>query len=104
MTHLPPTRVSNDSEYIVFFNLINSKAGLSVKDLVEKSKKDRTTVQKILSNLLRRELLMKRQINRERGYMCVYFSKNKKEILDEIEKNVESYFEKIKSSFQNLRS
>lgn len=88
----------NESEYRVFSSIIKSKKGLSVKELVEKIQKDRTTIQKILTKLLKRKLLNKRQINLDRGFMFVYFSKNKEEIILEIEENVKIYFEKIKES------
>lgn len=88
----------NESEYLIFAEIIKSKKGLSVKDLVEKIDKDRTTVQKILTKLLNRKLLMKRQINLDRGFMFVYFSKNKDEIITEIEANVDEYFARIKES------
>ena len=39
------------------------------KELVEKVDKDRTTVQKILTKLLKRGLLMKRQMN----HLCTVF-------------------------------
>lgn len=88
----------NDSEYAIFAELIKSKSGLSVKELVEKVEKDRTTVQKILSKLVKRDLLTKRQMNLDRGFMFVYFSKNRNNIINEIEINVNSYFEKISES------
>jgi predicted transcriptional regulator len=88
----------NESEYLIFAEIIKSKKGLSVKELVEKIQKDRTTVQKILTKLLKRELLVKRQINLDRGFMFVYFSKNKDDIVKEIGENVDSYFAKIKES------
>lgn len=93
----------NESEYHIFAEIIKSKKGLSVKELVDKVKKDRTTVQKILTKLLNRKLLMKRQINLDRGFMFVYFSKNKDEIIGEIEGNVEEYFVKIRESIQKWK-
>lgn len=93
----------NDSEYAIFSQLIKSKRGLSVKELVEKVEKDRTTVQKILSKLLKRNLLMKRQMNLDRGFMFVYFSKNRDEIIKEIELNVESYFQAIKENLDKWK-
>lgn len=93
----------NDSEYAVFSQLIKSKRGLSVKEIVEKVKKDRTTVQKILTKLLKRNLLMKRQMNLDRGFMFVYFSKNRDEIIKEIEVNVESYFQVIKENLDKWK-
>ncbi|MCH8520058.1 MAG: BlaI/MecI/CopY family transcriptional regulator [Nanoarchaeota archaeon] len=94
----------NDSEYEIFAQIIKSRRGLSVKELVEKTQKDRTTVQKILTKLIKRKLLMKRQMNLERGFMFVYFSKNREEIFNEIEQNVENYFKTIKQSLEAWKS
>lgn len=94
----------NDSEYLIFSQIMISKRGLSVKEIVDKIEKDRTTVQKILTKLLKRGLLMKRQVNLDRGFMFMYFSKNKEEIIKEIEENVESYFNSIKASLDKWRS
>ena len=91
----------NESEYAIFSQLMGSSSGLSVKELVEKIGKDRTTVQKILTKLLKRGLLMKRQMNLDRGFMFVYFSKNKDEIIAEIEVNARNYYESIKESLAN---
>jgi predicted transcriptional regulator len=93
----------NDSEYAIFSEIMLSQSGLSVKELVEKVKKDRTTVQKILSKLMKRGLLMKRQMNLDRGFMFVYFSKHKKEIIQEIEKNVDNYFKSLKESLDQWK-
>ncbi len=94
----------NDSEYLVFAELMKTKTGLSVKEIVEKVQKDRTTVQKILTKLLKRGLCMKRQMNLERGFMFVYFSKNKTEIIEEIEENVDSYFKGLKDSLEKWKA
>lgn len=83
--------------------MMKNSSGLSVKEIVEKVNKDRTTVQKILSKLLKMGLLMKRQINLDRGFMFVYFSKNKSEIIGEIDKNVKDYFELIKKSLDEWK-
>ena len=93
----------NESEYSVFAELMKTKKGLSVKDIVEKIDKDRTTVQKILSKLLKRGLCMKRQINLDRGFMFVYFSKNNNEIIKEIEINLETYFKNLKDSLEKWK-
>lgn len=94
----------NDSEYLIFSQIMMSKRGLSVKEIVEKIEKDRTTVQKILTKLLKQGLLMKRQVNLDRGFMFVYFSKNKEEIVTEIEANVKNYFDNIKSQLDKWKS
>ncbi len=94
----------NESEYLVFAEILKSQKGLSVKELVDKISKDRTTIQKILTNLIGRKLLMKRQMNLDRGFMFVYFSKNKEEIINDIEKNFDLYVEKIKESISTWKS
>ncbi len=94
----------NESEYLIFSQLIKSKSGVSVKELVEKVGKDRTTIQKILIKLLKRGLVLKRQVNLDRGFMFVYFAKNKDEIVKDIEANVNSYFDKIKESLDKLKT
>lgn len=94
----------NDSEYLIFAELMKSGSGLSVKELVDRVQKDRTTVQKILTKLLKRNLLMKRQMNLDRGFMFVYFSKNKDEIIKEIEENVSNYFNNIKTSLEKWKN
>lgn len=88
----------NNTEYLIFAELIQNRKGLSVKELLEKVQKDRTTVQKILIKLSKRDLVMKRQINLDRGFMFVYFSKNKAEIIEEIENNVKDYFAEVQRS------
>ncbi len=93
----------NDSEYDIFAALIKNKRGLSVKELVDKVQKDRTTVQKILAKLLKRNLLMKRQVNLDRGFMFVYFSKNREEIITEIETNIDSYFSSVKEQLEKWK-
>ena len=93
----------NDSEFDIFLALMESPRGLSVKEIVERVNKDRTTVQKILTKLLKRNLVMKRQMNLDRGFMFVYFSKNKKDIIEEIEHNVDEYFRSLKESLNRWK-
>jgi len=94
----------NESEYAIFSKLINSKKGYSVKELVEKIGKDRTTVQKIVSKLLKRDLLTKKQINLERGFMFLYLAKNKENVISEIENNVNNYFNSVRESLEKWKS
>ena len=94
----------NDSEYAIFSHLMLSKKGLGVKELVEKVGKDRTTVQKILAKMIKKGLLSKRQLNLDRGFMFVYFSKDKEEVIKEIEDNVEKYINNIKNSLEEWKT
>jgi len=93
----------NDSEYKVFAQLIKTKTGISVKNLVKKIGKDRTTIQKILTKLSKRDLISKRQVNLDRGFMFVYFSKDKQNIINEIEINANNYFKNIKESINKWK-
>lgn len=93
----------NESEYFIFSELIKSDEGLSVKELIKIVNKDRTTIQKILIKLLKRNLILKRQVNLDRGFMFIYFAKNKNEIVKDIETNVEQYFNRIKESLSELK-
>ena len=45
---------------------------------------------------------MKRQVNLDRGFMFVYFSKNKEENISEIEENVNKYFQNIKENLGKM--
>lgn len=47
-------------------------AGCSVKELVDIFKLDRTTIQKSITLLQKKELVTKRQINLDRGFMFLY--------------------------------
>ncbi len=79
----------NKTESIILIALTEEKKGLSVKELVGVTQKDRTTVQKILIKLSKQDLVMKRQINLDRGFMFVYFSIDLENILDTIENNLQ---------------
>ena len=94
----------NDSEYLIFNEIIKNRSGLSVKQLVEIFGKERTTIQKILSKLVKKNLLTKRQVNLERGFMFLYISKNKKDLVKEIEVNLISYLNSMKESLEKWKN
>lgn len=77
----------NKSESEFLLKLVKLESA-SVKEMSEKLKKDRTTSQKILSKLCRRKLIIKRQINLNRGFMFVYFIKDKDEFWINIKNSI----------------
>ncbi|OVE74900.1 hypothetical protein BVX95_00905, partial [archaeon D22] len=58
-----------------------------IQDSIEK---DRTTIQRSIKNLIKKELIHRRQINLESGGYMYYYCINKK---DEIKKQIYSNFE-----------
>lgn len=66
----------NKSESLFLLKLSKNDI-LSVKEMSSIMKKDRTTSQKILSKLYRKNIIDKKQLNLDRGFMFVYFIKDK---------------------------
>jgi len=93
----------SSSEYDVLNEIMKHKKGTSIKDLIKRLEKQRTTIQKIISKLIQKDLIKRRQLNLDRGYMYIYLAKNKEEIVKEIEKNVNSYFESLKKSLERWK-
>ncbi len=94
----------NDREYEVFKEIMKKrKGGVSVKELSNKLEKQRTTIQKILFKLLNKNLIKKKQINLDRGYMYVYFPVEKEKIIEEVENNIENYYNSLKKSISKWK-
>lgn len=93
----------NETQYLVFELLLKSNKGLSVKDIIEYTKKDRTTIQKILIKLYQDKIVFKRQMNLDRGFMFVYFLNDRNKLIDEIEENINSYYTKLKDKLNQFR-
>ncbi len=47
---------------------------ITVKELAKKLKKDRTTIQKLLKELMRKKLVVRRQLNLRKGGYIYYYS------------------------------
>lgn len=91
------------TEFNIMVKLKEEGKEFSIKDLMETLNKDRTTIQKSINKLLAKEVVLKRQINLDRGFMYVFkynynstFIKDKvKELTEEI-KGIKEFFKNNK--------
>ncbi|MCK4247891.1 MAG: hypothetical protein KAV48_01735 [Methanomicrobia archaeon] len=67
-----------------------------VVDISESLGKHRTSVQKTLSQLINRGLIMRKAINLRRGYNFVYYPISKEKIKENLLKDVETWSELVK--------
>lgn len=93
----------NDTEYEVLKTVLKTKKGLSVEKISNKLGKQRTTIQKVIFKLLNLGLITKKQVNLERGYMYIYFPKEKEKIINEIEDNIENYYASLKKTLNKWK-
>ncbi len=94
----------NKTEYSVFiFLLKHSEKEYYVKDIAEKLKLNRTTVQKAVKTLVEKNLILRKQNNLLRGgYVFIYSGKNNKEIRTLIKKNVYEWYKKVEDEIDKL--
>ena len=96
---LDPVRIQASGGFnrteITIMLVLRGNTYKSIKEIVEKVGKDRTTVQKVVTKLLKEGFINKRQINLDRGFMFVYkinqdiIERTKNELKAEYEKNLE---------------
>lgn len=83
------------TEYEVLNILLKKNKGTSVKELSKKLDKQRSTIQKIVLSLLEKKIITKKQINLDRGYMYVYYTKEKENMISEIEENIKKFTDNL---------
>jgi predicted transcriptional regulator len=82
------------SEYKIFEVLLKSKENLTIQQLSDKLKLDRTTIQKILKVLTSKGLILRYQQNLENGgYIFNYTIKNKLEVKNFIKSALKAWYE-----------
>jgi predicted transcriptional regulator len=82
------------SEYKIFEVLLRSKDNLTIQQLSDKLKLDRTTIQKILKTLSEKNLIQRYQENLENGgYIFNYTIKNKMEVKKYIKDALKQWYE-----------
>jgi len=70
----------NRKEYEILLLLMKNN-GMTIKEITKKTGKDRSTIQKIIGNLVKKGLCMRHQINLKKGgYRYIYFVKDKDEL------------------------
>ncbi len=68
----------NKTEYALLLFLLKQKESLCASTIGELTKKDRTTIQKAVKKLVRKDIVAKHQVNLDGGgYTFVYSIKNK---------------------------
>ncbi len=84
----------NKTSYKILFLLLKEKNKLKIKDIANKLKLKRCTIQKSLKELLKKELINRSQKNLEKGgYIYYYYCKDKKEIKDRIKNLLQQWYE-----------
>lgn len=74
----------------------------TVKELVLKIGRDRTTIQKIAKNLLEKNLLTKKQINLNRGYCFKYSLYDESKIVSELETTYKKIIKNYTTSLNKI--
>lgn len=83
------------SEYKIFEILLRTKENLTIKQISDKLKLDRTTIQKILKTLSEKRLIHRLQQNLENGgYIYTYNIKDKPAIKKYIKDALKLWYEK----------
>jgi len=90
----------NESEYKVFRCILDSpgRTPISIKRIITKFPKDRSTIQKIIKILLNNGLIIKRQQNLNRGFRFLYQSIDKHLLI----MTIETYYKQIEQEKFNL--
>jgi predicted transcriptional regulator len=90
------------SEYKIFEVLLRSKENLTIQQISDKLKLDRTTIQKILKTLSSKGLIHRLQQNLENGgYIFNYTVKDKHSIKKHIKESLKQWYEKSISQIDN---
>ncbi len=93
----------NTTEYLVLRELLRSKTPKSVLQLAKKLKKDRTTIQKAIANLLKENLIKRKQLNLEKGgYFYLYFIEDKNKLKNTLIKNLDLWYRDVINMIRSL--
>lgn len=90
------------AEYRIFQQYLKLNKEASLQELSEKTKLDRTTIQKASKKLLQKGLLSRSQKNREKGgYEYLYKIAKKQEIREKVRSIIRSWWENFDSSMEH---
>ncbi|MFB6246437.1 MAG: helix-turn-helix domain-containing protein [Candidatus Pacearchaeota archaeon] len=93
----------NKSAYNLFMHLLKQKKALKANEINEQMGLDRSSVQKALSKLLGKDLVVRSQKNLEKGgYIYFYRTKDKKEIKERINSIISDWYENTKKEIEKL--
>lgn len=83
------------TELKVFLLLLKNKKSVTSIDLAKQLLLDRTTIQKSVKKLLKKEIVLRKQINLNNGGYVFVYTINEKEKIKQIMKNVIINWEKL---------
>ena len=87
----------NKTDYKLFNFLIKKKKYLSINEISEEMKLERTTIQKSLKRLFEKNIVLRLQKNIDSGgYMFVYKIKDKELIKNIMKEMVSEWYKKVK--------
>ena len=79
------------TEYNIF-EFLTKKQDITVEDMTEELKKDRTTIQKAVKSLVDKGIVIRRQRNIDMGgYQYIYSLKDKQELKKQIKEIIKSW-------------
>lgn len=90
------------TDYVIFEFLIRSEGDFSVRQLAEKLDFERSSVQKSIKDLTKRNLVIRRQLNLDQGGYKFYYSiNNKDDIKKRIENIIDGWHKKVKDAISS---
>jgi len=92
----------NDIEIKIFCNISND--GVDVKYLMKKVKRDRTTVQRCLKNLIASGIVSRKSLNLRRGRKFVYFPVSDEKLNEILITRINEYSESLKKIINLIKS
>ena len=89
----------NRTEYFILLFLLRKNSEFTVSEIAKFLNRERTTVQKAIKRMVKKDLVFRRQVNLEQGgYMYYYSVKNKKKIKKQILDLIDSWSESAKKA------
>lgn len=90
------------SEYKIFEILLRSKENMTIQEICDRLKLDRTTIQKILKALSQKSLVHRYQQNLDNGgYLYSYNVKDKQAVKNHIKNSLKQWYEKSVKQIDN---
>ncbi len=84
-------------EYSLLMSMLESSKQLTVQEFSKLAKIDRSTAQKALAGLLKKGLVLRRQVNQSQGgYVYLYWPVRKNEIKKQISSIIKKWYKHVK--------
>lgn len=91
------------TEYKIFKELTNTREKYSIEQLSRLFKKNRTTIQKAVKNLVQKNLVQRRQVNLDKGgYIYYYFVDDPERMKRRIKEIIEHWYNSAMKEIDKL--